>query len=248
MDNDRRSLIAHAALDVMNPIPLAAVDRLLELVGLAEGDAVVDIGAGKGGIALLALARGAKVTLVERSTVFAPLAQQAITRAKFSATATVVVEDARAFVERATPGQFQLAMCVGASHALGGRDAALAALHTLVAPGGRVIFGEGYWRKKPTPAYLQVLGSTGTEFGTIDENIAAAHKVGLVPVREELAGPAEFSAYELGWCKGLEKFATEHPDDPDAAEMRTTATNRRTAYQKWGRDELGYALHLFARA
>jgi cyclopropane fatty-acyl-phospholipid synthase-like methyltransferase len=247
MNRDRLSLIGHSALSVMNPLPIAAFGRLIELVGLEEGDSAVEIGAGKGAIALLAMARGAKVTLVERSPLFAPLAEKAIAQAKLSALADVVTEDAQAFVARVGTGRFHLAICVGASHALGGRDKALAALAALVVPGGRVMFGEGYWRKPPTPAYAKALGATGDEFGTIAENVAAAQKVGLVPVREELAGPDEFKAYELGWCAALEKFATSHPDDPDAAELRAVAATRRDAYVKWGKDELGFAVHLFAR-
>lgn len=244
MNRDRLSLLAHAGLDLMNPLPAAAIERLLDAAGLSPGDRAADIGAGKAGVALLLLGRGARVTLVERSPVFCAAAREAVERAGLAAGAVFAEEDARAFVERTARDPYRLVVCTGASHALGGRDAALSALAGITAPGGHVLFGDGYWRKRPSPAYLEALGAAEDEMGSLDDIVYAASGCGLVPVDVEAASVEAFDAYELGWCAGLDRFADEQPDDPDAPTARAVAASRRDAYHRWGRDELGFAVYL----
>ena len=59
-----------------------------------------------------------------------------------------------------TRGPADLVLCVGASQAVsdvqppGHIAAALTALRRLVAPGGRVLFGDGFWQHPPTEAEL----------------------------------------------------------------------------------------------
>lgn len=53
-----------------------------------------------------------------------------------------------------------IAICVGASHAWGATPAALDALRQMVRPGGRVLFGEGFWLRKPTDAAVAALART----------------------------------------------------------------------------------------
>lgn len=247
MNRERLSLVGHSALDIMSPVPRPGLERLLDLAAIVPGDSAVDIGAGKGSISLLALARGARVTLVERSPLFAPRAREAVANAGFSAAAEVLEEDAVAFSARAREGQLQLAICIGASHALGGRDSALEALARLLAPQGRLLFGEGFWRKPPSPDYLTALGASEDAFGTRAQNTAAAAARGLVLIAEEVAEGESFDPYELGWCSCIERYAKEHPSDPDAAEMQAIAAGRRALYERFGRAELGFSVQLLQK-
>jgi cyclopropane fatty-acyl-phospholipid synthase-like methyltransferase len=42
-------------------------------------------------------------------------------------------------------------ICIGTSHAWGGTVSALQGLRELVAPGGRLLFGDGCWEREPAP-------------------------------------------------------------------------------------------------
>lgn len=247
MNRERLSLVGHSTLDIMSPVPRAGLERLFDLAAIVPGDTAADIGAGKGSIALLALVRGARVTLVERSPLFADRAREAVAHAGFSAAAEVIEDDAVAFSARVGEGRFQLAICIGASHALGGRDSALSALSRLLAPEGHALFGEGFWRKRPSPDYLTALGAREDDFGTRAQNTAAATARGLVLIAEEIAEGEGFDAYELGWCSSIERHAGEHPSDPDAAEMLAIAASRRQLYERFGRDELGFSVQLLQK-
>jgi cyclopropane fatty-acyl-phospholipid synthase-like methyltransferase len=51
-------------------------------------------------------------------------------------------------------------LCVGASHAFGGTEAALTALTQVTASGGRLLFGDGYWASTPSPAAVEIFGDS----------------------------------------------------------------------------------------
>jgi hypothetical protein len=50
--------------------------------------------------------------------------------------------------------------------------------------------------------------------------------------------------------EGLQWFATDeyartHPDDPDLTEVAERVSKAKTAYLRWGRDTLGWAIYMF---
>ncbi|MEK1832051.1 hypothetical protein AAAC51_33725 [Priestia megaterium] len=53
---------------------------------------------------------------------------------------------------------FDVGICVGSTHALGSLELTLQSLKRNVKKGGFILVGEGYWKKKPSQAYLEALG------------------------------------------------------------------------------------------
>ena len=128
-------------------------------------------------------------------------------------------------------GPADLVLCVGASHALtdveppGHIPAALHALRRLVTPGGRVLFGEGFWQHPPTDAELAAMwpGSAAGEIPDLAGLADLAVGAGFRPAWIETATPEEWEDFESGYQSDEEEWLAAHPGHPEAAEIREAA-------------------------
>ncbi|MER5640152.1 methyltransferase [Kitasatospora sp. NPDC002227] len=148
-----------------------------------------------------------------------------------------------------TVGPADLVLCLGASHALTEAQppehtaAALRALRRLVPPGGRVLLGETFWQRPPTPRELSAMwpGADGTEFhdlaGLVDLTIAA----GFRPSWIETASPAEWEDFESGYQSDVEEWLAAHPGHPLAEQTRERVDRHRSAWLRGYRDVMGMA-------
>src|SRR3954470_17164381 len=172
----------------------AAVDRLLDALRLPAGALVLDTGCGSGEMLLRAL---------ERNPTWRGLGvdldPDAIAAARARAAERLPGRDVRFEVRDAgeVSGEHDAVLNVGSSHVHGGYPAALGALRRLVAPGGFVLYGEGYWREPPTPAFLEALGgATEDELSDLGGLRTAVLDRGFDIVSVVEAGEADWAAYE----------------------------------------------------
>jgi SAM-dependent methyltransferase len=188
------SNIAHRGLPFANPMREADVDRALGALGLASGALVLDTGCGAGEMLLRALAhdptwRGLGVDLDP----------DAIADARAAAAERLPGRDVRFEVRDAAEvtGRHDAVINVGSSHVHGGYPAALRALRGLVADGGTVVLGEGYWRAPPSPAFLTALGgATEDELDTLGGLRTAVLDAGFEIRSLTEAGEGDWAAYE----------------------------------------------------
>ena len=156
---------------------------------------------------------------------------------------------------REVAGPFDLVLCVGSSQALadlpGGLPDALAALHGLVAPGGRVLLGEGFWEAPPPPERLARMwpGARAEDHpdlaGLVDATVAAGFRPGWV----ETASGDEWDAFESGYAADVEEWLVAHPGHPEAAATRARLDDHRDGWLRGYRGLLGMAyLTLLPRA
>jgi hypothetical protein len=55
----------------------------------------------------------------------------------------------------------------------------------------------------------------------------------------------DWDRYEgLQWY-ATDEYARNHPDDPDLAEVVDRVSKEKTAYLRWGRDTVGWAIYMF---
>ncbi|MDQ3035638.1 MAG: class I SAM-dependent methyltransferase [Myxococcota bacterium] len=211
---DRLSLIAHAAMPLCNPLSTGELDALLGWCDFPRASAddrgarVLDLGAGRGDVGLRCARRfGASVTLVDVSPIYLA---EAASRAREVPDVDVVREDAATYLERA-PGELALAICLGATHALGGIEPSVRALGRVVCPGGAMLIGD-----------LVALGPRAAMTFDVPEH-AALRGPGarLERVAHELVvGPERMRAYEDAWTSAVERHLDAHPDDAGAAWAR----------------------------
>ena len=141
MNRDDWTEVAHAGIDLMNPIPPAKLDEVLDLLGLAPGARVIDLGCGKGELLRRLAARyEIRAVGVDRSP---SLLEEARRRAP--AGVTYIVADLTAFSSGAP---FDLAASLGAS--IDGFRATLGRLAGHLRPGGFALLGEATGAVTPT--------------------------------------------------------------------------------------------------
>lgn len=146
-------------------------------------------------------------------------------------------------------GPADVVLCLGASQALSDAQpphhtaAALAALHGLVNPGGRVLLGEGFWERTPTPDELAGMwpGARADEYPSLAELVDLAVAAGFRPEWIETADRGEWEEFESGYRADTEEWLAAHPSHPAAAELRERADQQRTRWLRGYRNVLGIA-------
>ncbi|MFC9947446.1 SAM-dependent methyltransferase [Streptomyces pratensis] len=142
------------------------------------------------------------------------------------------------------PGDgYDLAVSIGSSHAWpGGTPEALKALRDAVRPGGRVLFGDGFWEREPSPAALEGLGAEPGDFGSLLGLIRQAEAAGLRPLQVTVADQREWDLFESAANIGRgERWALANPAHPLHAGVTEAVAARRTGYYGGYRGTLGLA-------
>jgi SAM-dependent methyltransferase len=228
MDRAAVSRIAHGDLPLFNPLSERDLDEAIELLDLGRGSRVLDVACGNAEVLRRIAARwDVEGVGYDRD---AELIEQARARAP---------ELRLEVSEEPPPGRFDLVVCVASSHALGGFPAALPRLGELA---DVVLLGEGYWRREPSPEYLEALGGASSdELADYVGLFKAAADSGLVPLWSCVAGERDWDRYE--WTQVLN--ADRHGG---AALLERAAAARRRLTMPGGRDTLGFALILLRSA
>ncbi|MFF7714291.1 methyltransferase domain-containing protein [Streptomyces sp. NPDC007988] len=131
----------------------------------------------------------------------------------------------------------------GASGALRATTAALRALRSLVTPGGRVLFGEGFWQRTPTPEELAAMwpGARADDHlllaGVAEAAVAAGFRIEAI----ETAGETEWEDFESGYLADLEEWLATHPGHPLAEGTRERVDRHRASWLRGYRGVLGLA-------
>jgi len=239
MDPFRFTTLAHASHDFCNPISAATLDRFVESLALAPGPRVLDVGCGKGELLIRVASRWKAQALgLDINPAFL-----ADARRRASGRAGVEFREAPVGDAALEPESFDLTICVGSTHAIGTLPEALAALRGWTRPGGQLLLGHGYWQREPDPDYLAGFGGTRDELGTERELRETLIGAGYEPLESAISAGDEWDAYEGAYSANIERFFTEHPDDPDREAFLERSRNWYALYRRWGRDTMGFAIH-----
>lgn len=240
------SAIAHRDHDYCNPISAAKIERLLDLMPLDEHSRVLDLGCGRAELALRIIERfGSSVVAVEHSSLMLDAARE---RAEWTGALGKLHLDSidiRQF--KADPETFQLTVFLGAGGIDGGMAGVCQKLKGWTQPGGYLLVGEGYWKKKASAEYLAILGGNDNEFLDHRGNVQAGIDAGLVPMHAAVSSDDEWDEYEWKYARSIERYAGEQPADPDVPAMLERIRRWRDGYLRFGRDTLGFAVYLFHR-
>ena len=243
MDLWKYYAVSHRDHLICNPTSAQKLDELVELLELQPGARVLDIASGKGELlARLAERYGVSGDGVDISPYEVQQARDRMTRVP-GAQIVIHEQDGRLFP--AAAGSYDLAMCIGASWTFDGHVGTLRALQRAVRPGGLVVVGEPFWRKTPDPEYLAASGQRLEAFGTHVSNVATGIDLRLAFLYAIVSSEDDWDRYQgLQW-RAAERYASEHPEDPDAAEILARQHTERDLYLRWERELFGWAIYLF---
>lgn len=248
MNRARISSITHGDLPFHNPVEPARIDEVLGLLALGRGERALDVGCGTGELLIRVAERfGSGGLGIDEAEIQIAEARRRAQERVFYAGVEFLAADARS--SDLPTGPFALTACIGSLHAVGDDlPSSLSRLAAVTAPGGHVLIGDGFWRRTPEPAYLSALGASEDELPDFAGLVGAGADAGLEPVYAIVTGDGEWDRYEWRLIFNGLRFAAEHPDDPDAADVGEWARRARDrALAPGGRDTLGFALVLFRR-
>ena len=240
------SAIAHRDHDYCNPIAAAKIERIVDLLPLDAKAAALDLGCGRGELALKLIARfGVQVIGVDVST---PMLDAARERARCCGALErlrLLETDIAEFGPQ--PESFDLTAMLGGGGIAGGIAGICSTLAGWTRRGGHVLIGEGYWARPPASEYLAHLDAQPDEFRDHRGNVQAGIDAGLIPLHAFVASPDEWDEYEWKYSRSIERYALEQPADPDVPAMLERIRRWRDGYLRWGRDTLGFGVYLFQR-
>lgn len=246
MNPFKYTTISHKNLVYANPVSVAKMEQVYDLLNLSAQHSVLDIGTGKAEVLIRLVERyGVTATGVDRLPEFVELARtEANTRI---APGKLTMHQIEAYALSAPPESFDLTICIGATAAYGNLTQTLAELKNLTKLGGQILVGELYWKQTPSPDYLEAFGVRQNEYTDYAGNIGQGTAQGLTPLYTVTCSEDDFDAYEWTRIQAIETYARQHPDDPDVPELLKRIRWWRDLYLRWGRETLGFGLYLYLK-
>jgi SAM-dependent methyltransferase len=241
VDRQRLSSIAHSHHPIAAPISGVNVNRLLRRAGRGPAARILDLGCGEAAWALQALAHHPDGVAdgVDLSPYALERAAEAASVRGLADRLTLHERDARGYVP---DGDYDLVMCVGATHVFGGLRGTLASAGRHVHPDGVLLVGEGFWAAPPGPK-VAAMGDHDDLAGLVD----AAEEGGWTPIYAHVSDQAEWDAYEWSWVGSLTEWALDNPGHPDAAAALAEARDHRERWLRGYRGILGFATLVLRR-
>ena len=247
MDQWKYYSVGHEHHAICNPLSEAKLDEIVDLLALPMAARVLDIGCGKGEFLVRAARRWTCTAVgVDLSPYFVADARAKITAAGLDDRVTVIAENGNKYT--AEPHSFDATACFGASWIWGGFQGTLRALRTWTKPGGLILAGEPFWRRRPSPEYLRALRASESTFSSHIGNTELGCQLELTFLYAVVSNHDDWDRYEGYQWHAAERYCQSAPDDPDVPEIRERMRESRDSYLRWGRDELGWAVYLFLNA
>ena len=238
----RFSAIAHGEMAIMNPLSGTVLNEAISELELTPGSRVLDLGCGKAE----ALRR-----IVERYDVHGvgvELSPFAIAQARASSMelrkGTLALIEGNA-LEYQADSSFDAVLAIGPGWEHDSFALLIRQTYPHAQPGGLLLLADAFWRTEPTEEYMRLLGVNRDEMGSHAQNVQVAIGLGLVPLWAATATQRDWDRYEWRYLANVERWAAEHPADPQRAAFLERARAGRDRYLAGGRDQLGFGIYLF---
>ena len=242
IDIPRIFTISESEHRIHNPFTPEKYATLGRALRMAPGTTILDLGSGSGEM-LCSWARDHQIvgTGVDMSLLFS---QQAAARAEelgVSDRVTFVHQDASGYV---ASQPCDVAACVGATWIGGGVAGTIALLKQSLRPGGMLLIGEPWWRKRPATAEEAVAcgAQTPDDFLTLPVLVAHFGELGYDVVEMVLADQEGWDRYEAAKWLTMRRWLEANPHDDFAPEVRQQLTTAPLHHVTWTREYLGWGV------
>jgi SAM-dependent methyltransferase len=233
--------IAYSRMRWNTPLSEEHSDLLLDRLECQMVDELLDLGCGWGELLLRGLTRSQKSRGVGVDN-----SDWALDRARAAAADRGLVERVRFVAHDAAVWResAERVLCIGASHAWGGGAEALRGLTDVVRPGGRLLFGDGYWQQPPTVAAVEMFGEGISTLSALAES---AIEAGWRVLHLSTADQREWDDFESTWRAGREQWLLANPSDFRSSQVKAEMESRLRDYLTVYRGVLGFAYLVLTR-
>lgn len=242
MDLPRSFTIRESSHRIHNPFSAEKLAVLGSALRLPDGARVLDLASGTGEL-LCTWARdhGITGTGVDISTVFTASARARADELGVADRVSFVHGDARGHV---ADEPVDLAACVGATWIGDGVPGTVALLRRSLRPGGMLLIGEPYWRRRPPhqEAVEACHASREEDFLPLDGLLAQFGSLGCDVVEMVLADQDGWDRYRAAQWLNIRRWLDANPDDELAPEMRDELDTGTVQYARYGREYLGWGV------
>jgi SAM-dependent methyltransferase len=223
---------------IQNPMSPEKLDRLIDYLGVRDSDRLVDVGSGKAWL-LQRIAERRKVDAVglELSSLFAAEGRRRLAEAPLVGSVEIVEGPALQYA--AGDGAFDIALCIGATFALGDLGGTAEWMARVVRPCGRIAIGEPFARLPFPPEVRQRWPQHDR---SLAELVGAVAAYGFAPTGIIASSEDDWDHYECQhWRAGL-TWLKEHPGHAEADAFRRQLDEERRRYLAEERDVFGWAI------
>ncbi|MFF2659121.1 SAM-dependent methyltransferase [Kitasatospora sp. NPDC058032] len=247
MDLPRSFVIRESSHRIHDPLTGEKLATLGRALRLPPGARVLDLACGSGEL-LCTWARDHRITGtgVDISTAF-------IGRARARAT-ELGVADRVGFVHGDAGGHVadepvDVASCLGASWIGGGVPGTVRLLQRSLKPGGIMLIGEPFWRRRPT----EQDAVTGCQVDSVDDLLLLPGLVeqfgalGYDVVEMVLADQDSWDRYRAAQWLNVRRWLDTHPDDELAAGLRAELDTAPARYVRYEREYVGWGVFALMR-
>lgn len=237
---DRAELfdIAHLRHPIAAPVAPGELRELIGWLSPPAGGRAVDLGCGEGEWLQELLLAHPGLTGVGVDHLLPAAAARRAGERGLADRVRWVQADAATFAD----GQFDVVLCVGASHAFGGLGGTLSAVRTHLRPGGQALLGDTIWEGPPSAAALAALEAAPDDFPDLAGLVRTVREHGFEPSYGHTSTLAEWDRYEYSWTGSLVDWALrEAPTPEDRDQALALAREHRDHWLGGWRRELGFA-------
>jgi SAM-dependent methyltransferase len=234
----------HEDLTFHGPLSISRADQLIRSLGRLDGQHVVDLGCGWAELLLRALATEPTATGdgVDKDAAAIEYGRANADVRGLADRVTLIAGDAAAWSGR----DLDVLIVNGASQVWGGEPTehtanALRAGRQLLRAGGRLLLGEGFWEREPTPAQLAAMSIPLRQYRSLPDLVDLALDHGYRLLALSQASLDEWDEFESRHALGRERWLLANTDSPPAGEIRARADAHRNAWLHGWRGVLGIA-------
>jgi SAM-dependent methyltransferase len=242
VDIPRQHPIRESSHRIVNPFDDRKLALLGDVIGLQEGQQLLDLACGKGEL-LCTWARdhGTSGVGVDMSVDFTAAARRRAEELGVADRVTIVHGDASDYV---ADSPVDVASCIGATWIGDGVAGTVELLHRSLKPGGLVLIGEPYWRIEPPDEETAQRSHAPSRdrFLLLPDLVEHFHSLGHDVVEMVLADQDSWDRYVAAQWMNARRWLDANPDDELADELRAELTQSQLDHTRYGREHLGWGV------
>ena len=220
--------ISESTSRILNPLSEPKLDELGRICRLHAGQRHLDLACGKGEM-LCRFAR-AHHTVGVGIDINPPFLESARARAReLGVDGQVSFLQGDAADPREAGDGFDVVSCIGATWIGGGLAGTLELMRHRAGPGAWLLVGEVFWTEEPPPA-VRKGQETQQTFCDLAGTLDRIESAGVELVEMLLANTDDWDRYQARQWLAVSDWLAAHPDDPDAAAIRTISDGWRRSY------------------